>query len=452
MPKAASHGYNGIAQLDTDPEVHMYLRMAKRLLLETDKRLVWKLFWNMGIKGALSVRRFKKKLKQGDVFPPFLYISIINSCNLRCQGCWVDVAAKQQTIDLEAMNKLINEAKAEGNVFFGIVGGEPFMHPQILDIFRAHPDCYFQVFTNGHFITDDVAKELRKVGNVTPLISVEGTEIVSDERRGRPGVLSKTLQGVQNCLNNKVFTGVCTSVCKTNIDDLVAEKWVDRLIEMGVFYTWFHVYRPMGPDASPELCLSHEDQNRIRQFVVDMRVKKPIIFVDAYYDHQGEALCPAATGITHHINPWGGVEPCPIIQFTTDNIHDDQKSLREKLDSEYLKDFRELARDTTRGCIVLERPDLLKGLIEKHGAEDGTARQTALNELEAMQVRRSQYNPETAIPEKSWAYRLAKWQFFNDFGAYNGRDHSASAPVMLTETKTASTPELVQLESKSSDI
>lgn len=430
----------------------MYLRMAKRLLLETDKRLVWKLFWNMGIKGALSVRRFKKKLKQGEVFPPFLYISIINSCNLRCQGCWVDVAAKQQTIDLEAMNKLISEAKAEGNVFFGIVGGEPFMHPQILDIFRAHPDCYFQVFTNGHFITDDVAKELRKLGNVTPLISVEGSEIVSDERRGRPGVLSKTLQGVQNCLNNKVFTGVCTSVCKTNIDDLVTEKWVDRLIEMGVFYTWFHVYRPMGPDASPELCLSHEDQNRIRQFVVDMRVKKPIIFVDAYYDHQGDALCPAATGITHHINPWGGVEPCPIIQFTKDNIHDDQKSLREKLDSEYLKDFRELARDTTRGCIVLERPDLLKELVEKHGADDGTARQTALAELEAMQVRRSQYNPETAIPEKSWAYRFAKWQFFNDFGAYDGRDHSASAPVMLAETKTASTPELVQLESNSSDI
>ncbi|MCA9081325.1 MAG: radical SAM protein, partial [Planctomycetaceae bacterium] len=376
----------------------MYLRMAKRLLLETDKWLVWKLFWNMGIKGALSVQRFKRKLKRGQVFPPFLYISIINSCNLRCQGCWVDVAAKQQTIDVAAMDQLINEAKAEGNVFFGIVGGEPFMHPEILTILSHHPDCYFQVFTNGHFITDEVAKELRRLGNVTPLISVEGTEIVSDERRGRAGVLSKTLQGVQNCLNNKVFTGVCTSVCKTNLDDLVTEKWVDRLIEMGVFYTWFHIYRPMGPEASPELCLSQAEQQRIRQFVVDMRCKKPIVFVDAYYDHQGQALCPAATGITNHINPWGGIEPCPIIQFTTDNIHDDTKTLTEKLNSEFLRDFRELARDTTRGCIVLERPDLLKELVEKHSAEDGTARKTAAAELDAMQIRPSQYNPAHAIP------------------------------------------------------
>ncbi|MCA8993519.1 MAG: radical SAM protein [Planctomycetaceae bacterium] len=411
----------------------MYLRMAKRLLFETDKWALWKLFWNMGVKGSLSVQRFKSKLKRGEVFPPFLYISIINSCNLRCQGCWVDVAAKQQVIDIDAMDKLINEAKANGNVFFGIVGGEPFMHPQILEIFKRHPDCYFQVFTNGHFITDEVAKQLRRFGNVTPLISVEGTEIVSDERRGRPGVLSKTMEGIQNCLNNKVFTGVCTSVCKTNIDDLVTEKWVDRLIEMGVFYTWFHVYRPMGPDSNPELCLTREDQRRIRQFVVDMRVKKPIVFVDAYYDHAGQALCPAATGITHHISPWGGIEPCPIVQFNSDNIHAEGKTLKEKLDSPFLKEFRELARDTTRGCIVLERPDLLEELIEKHGATDGTARQTAKAELHAMEVRPSQYSEEDAIPEKSWAYWLAKRMFFNDFNAYAGRDHSQnSAPAVLS--------------------
>ena len=32
----------------------------------------------------------------GEYFPPFLYISIINSCNLRCQGCWVDVDGAAQ--------------------------------------------------------------------------------------------------------------------------------------------------------------------------------------------------------------------------------------------------------------------------------------------------------------------------------------------------------------------
>lgn len=418
----------------------MLLKMAWRMLRETDKRLLWKLFWNMGIKGMLSVQKHKSRLKRGEYFPPFLYISIINSCNLRCQGCWVDVAAKQQTIAPDAFDKLLRESKQMGNAFFGIVGGEPFMHPHLLDMLARHPDVYFQVFTNGQFITPERAKRMRQLGNVTPLISVEGTEIVSDERRGRSGVLSKTMEGLKNCLDNKVMTGVCTSVCQTNIDDLVTEKWVDRLIEMGVLYTWFHIYRPMGPDACGDLCLTPEQQLRVRRFVVEMRAKKPIIIVDAYHDGEGRALCPAATGITHHINPWGDIEPCPIVQFSKESIHsskEDGRSLREKfLKSSFLHDWRELAQQTTRGCIVLERPDLLQALVEKHQARDSTARKTALAELERMTVRTSQYNPGNEIPEKNWLYRLAKRFWFNDFGVYRGHDHRATAAPFLTSVET----------------
>ena len=392
--------------------------MAKRLLVETDKRLLWKLAWLMGFKGFRSVQKHKRRLKQGEFFPPFLYISIINSCNLRCQGCWVDVAAKQEKIEVAAMNRMIDEAKEMGNSFFGILGGEPFMHPEMMEILAAHPDAYFQVFTNGHFITADIARQLRRMGNVTPLISVEGSEIVSDQRRGQLDVLNKTMEGLHHCLENQVLTGVCTSLCQTNFDDLLDDAWVDRLIELGVMYTWFHVYRPVGPDACPDLSLTPEQQKQARQFVVDTRATKPIIVIDAYYDDQGQALCPAATGFTHHISPWGDIEPCPVIQLATESIHD-PKPLKETFnESEFLRDFRELAATHTRGCVVLERPDLLRQLAERHDARDTTARGTAIAELENMQSRPSQYDPGGEVPERSWAYRFAKRFCFNDFGAY----------------------------------
>ena len=420
------------------------LKLARRMLLEADKRLLWKLAYNMGFKGALSVHRHKLRLKQGQVFPPFLYVSVLNTCNLRCQGCWVDVSMKQQTISPAAFHQLVKEAKGVGNVFFGIVGGEPFMHPQLLDMLAEHPDCYFQIFTNGHFITPERAKRMWQLGNITPLISVEGTEIVSDERRGRGGVLNKTMEGLHNSLKAGVFTGVCTSLARTNIDDLLREEWVDRLIEMGVMYTWFHVYRPMGPHPNPDLCLTPEQALRARKFVVEMRAKKPIVIIDAYHDGEGKALCPAATGISHHINPWGDIEPCPIVQFSKESIHatEDRRPLKEKfLKSAFLADFRKLAASTTRGCIVLERPDLLKTLVEAHGAKDVTARQTALQELAAMTVRTSQYNPTAEIPEKNPFYRLAKRLFFNDFGVYAGHDHSkTAAPGVLNQSPGTAVP------------
>ncbi|MHB8972602.1 MAG: radical SAM/SPASM domain-containing protein [Pirellulaceae bacterium] len=395
----------------------MYFRMAKRLLLETDKRLLWKLAWNAGYKGIRSIRQHRRRLKKGEFYPPFLYISITNSCNLRCQGCWVDVAAKQEKIEAPAMHRLINESREMGNAFFGIVGGEPFMHPQLLDILAEHPDCYFQVFTNGHFITPEVAQRIRKLGNVSPLISVEGNEIVSDQRRGKPQVFSHTMQGLNNCLDAHVLTGVCTSLCQTNMD-LLTEAWLDRLIDMGVLYTWFHIYRPVGAAASPELCLTPAQQKQARRFVVEMRAKKPIIIVDAYYDADGYALCPAVTGFTHHISPWGDIEPCPVIQIAKDSIYD-PRPLREVLGkSEFLRDFRATAATFTRGCIVLERPDLLLALADKHGAKDTTVRQTAFEELRTMQSRASQFNPGNEVPEKNWIYRLFKRLWFNDYGTY----------------------------------
>ncbi len=397
----------------------MYLRLARRFLTETDKRLLLKAAWTLGVRGLWSVHQHKRRLKRGEFFPPFLYLSVINSCNLRCQGCWVDVAAKQHRIEVDAANKTIAQAKAMGNSFFGILGGEPFMHKDLLKIFEANRDVYFQVFTNGHFITDEVAAELRRLGNVTPLISVEGSEIISDTRRGRDGVLNQTMQGLETALRHKLLVGVCTSVCKSNIDDLVSETWVDRLIDMGVMYCWFHIYRPVGPDANPQLALSSDEQRRVRQFVVDTRATKPIIVIDAYHDDAGNALCPAATGFTHHVGPWGDIEPCPVIQLATESIHDDRPLAETFNESEFLRDFREFTAQHTRGCVIMERPDLLVQLAEKHGARDTTVRSAVIDELKAVTPRRSQYQPGDEIPERSFVYRWAKKYAFNDFGAYS---------------------------------
>src|ERR1043166_8739071 len=406
-------------------------RLALRILRTTRPRLLWKFAWNFGVKGVLSVERFKKRLKRGEYFPPFLYISIINSCNLRCQGCWVDVEAERDFIDLEAMNKLIGDAKNHGNSFFGILGGEPFMHPQLLEILAAHPDCYLQLFTNGQFITEKVAAELRRLGNATPLISIEGREIVSDERRGRKDVLNKSLRGLENCLREGLLTGVATSLCQTNINELLTQSWLQELIDRGVHYVWYHTYRAVGPKMSPELALRPEQLARVRRFIVEMRARMPIGMIDAYYDHQGRALCPMATGVSHHISPRGEIEPCPVIQFATENIRDRASVFETMKNSAFLKDFRDAAARNTRGCIVLERPDLIKALVLKHGARDTTVRGTAMAELEAMQPRLSQHLPGQEIPEQHWMYRLAKRFWFNDFGAYRNAGHTADPVVTL---------------------
>jgi MoaA/NifB/PqqE/SkfB family radical SAM enzyme len=395
----------------------MVFALARRVLTETDPKVVAKFLYNFGVKGVRSVELHKKRLKRGEYFPPFLFISVISSCQLRCQGCWVDVAAPAKKLSLDDLNKIVSDANAHGNSYFGILGGEPFLHPQLLDLFAAHPDCYFQVFTNGQLITDEVAGRLRRLGNVTPLISIEGSETVSDERRGRSEVLARTLAGLEACRRHRLLLGVATSVCQTNLD-MVSETWLRRLIAMGVHYVWFHTYRVVGPKPAPHLALRPEQVLAVRRFIVQMRARLPLAIVDAYWDDRGEALCPMATGVSHHIGPGGDIEPCPVLQFATATVTDGPSLYETMTRSAFLRDFRETAARTTRGCIVLERPDLVRELVRKHGARDTTQRGTALAEFEAMTPRRSQHNPGEEIPEEHWAYRFAKKHWFFGFGAY----------------------------------
>ena len=85
---------------------------------------------------------------------------------------------------------------------------------------------------------------------------------------------------------------------------------------------------------------------------------------------------------------------------------------------------------------MLERPDLLQQLVERHGAKDSTARGTAMQELKGMIPRTSQYHPGHEIPEKNVYYRIAKKFLFNDFGVYKGHDHTKTAAPFLVGTTT----------------
>lgn len=408
----------------------MLPELVIRTLRTANPRCVAKFCWNFGLKGMLSVEKFKRRIKRGEFFPPFLYLSIINTCNLRCQGCWVDVEEKD-SIDLETLNRTIVEAKKHGNAFFGILGGEPFMHSGLLDLLAAHPDAYFQVFTNGQLITEKVARRLREIGNTTPLVSIEGREITSDARRGKKEVFTRTMRGLDNCLREGLLTGVATSLCQSNIDELLTEEWLGELIERGVHYAWYHTYRPVGPKPNFELALRPDQLVRVRKFVTEARAKMPIAIIDAYYDGEGRALCPMSTGISHHISPKGDIEPCPIIQFATETIRDPRGIYTTMRDSAFLRDFRDLSARHTRGCVVLERPDLVKDLVVKHGARDTTVRGTAMAELEAMTPRFSQWLPGEEVPEKHWLYRFSKKYWFYDFGAYRDVAHDAEGKARV---------------------
>ncbi|MHC4983092.1 MAG: radical SAM protein [Planctomycetota bacterium] len=392
--------------------------LAKRLISETDWRCLAKFLYSFGLRGVTALRHFERRLKRNELFPPFLFISVTSACNLRCQGCWVTVDGPRKQLNLEALDKIIQAGAQQGNYSYGILGGEPLLHEKLTELFARHRGRYFLLFTNGTLITDSLARRLRKLGNVTPLVSIEGRESTSDIRRGGRDVYAASMRGLDLCRKHRLITGVATSLCKSNITELLTRRFIDELIDRGVHYLWLYIYRPVGADPAPELCLSPNEVLQVRRFVVETRPHVPILIVDAYWDADGRALCPAAAGVSFHIGPGGHVEPCPPIQFARENINNGQGIFDAINRSNFLRAFRQLALRTTPGCILLERPQLLRRFMLAQQACDSSGRGSGLAELASMACRASQHIPGREIPEKHWFYRWAKKRWLLGLGSY----------------------------------
>ena len=105
-------------------------------------------------------------------------------CNLTCEGCYAAEYSPDQDLDRSLMQKIVDEGNDMGVYLFTLLGGEPFMWDELLDFARENKDAYFQVFTNGTLLDHDTIDELAKVGNIAPMLSLEGSPELTDERRG----------------------------------------------------------------------------------------------------------------------------------------------------------------------------------------------------------------------------------------------------------------------------
>lgn len=371
---------------------------------------------NMILKGISGFRKFGKRSMDGKMFPAFQFISVTNECNLRCQGCWVETGASGIYMDPGNIDSIVNAGKKQGSYFFGILGGEPLLHKDLNKVFEKHHDCYFQLFTNGTLLTRQVAQSLKKAGNVTPLVSFEGDEIVADQRRGGRNVYNRTIEAIKTATSSGLITGVAISVCKSNIDMALDDDFVKMLHNLGVLYLWYYIYRPAGTNPNYELALSADEILRLRKYLVDKRKKLPMVLIDSYWSADGVPFCPAADGLSHHINPSGDIEPCPVIQVAAENISDGRlDEVYEK--SELLKAFREEIHVKTKGCVLMEDPAWIRNFAIEHDARNTSNRPGYLDQLASSPVVAS-HGSCPVIPEKSLIYRIAKKKAFFGLGAY----------------------------------
>jgi len=345
------------------------------------------------IRSFLRLRKTNIKSKKarvtekenGIIVPPFLIISITSSCNLKCTGCFAEAAGttchstprsdNNTLLDKDQWCKIIKEATELGVFGFVIAGGEPFLFPDLLDLCKEFKDRFFILLTNGTIFNDKYYKQLKRLGNIAVIISVEGGLEKTDERRGK-GVYNKAMNTLKQLNKIGVISGISITITRSNFKYWMESKNIDELISKGVKIGIFIEYIPTTPipevideKSDHSLILTPDEREIFRDKMLLYRETKKIYIVHSPGDEEFFGGCVSAGCGFAHITPNGDLTPCPVSNIATHNLT--KSSLRDGLGSPLFKKIREnehLLETEGLPCALFAHPKEVDELAKSVGA------------------------------------------------------------------------------------
>lgn len=346
------------------PLYRLFLRLTRELNSNAKRALMNFILnaWFLNKK-----RREKFRLQEGFNPPQLLVISPTERCNLRCKGCWAGMYPKERDMDFKLLERLVREAKEEMGVeFFVISGGEPFLREDLLRLYERFHNTFFMVYTNGTLIDQKTAEKLGKLGNVAPMISVDGFEEDTDRRRGK-NVYRKAIQAMELLKDAGVLFGFSATADRRNAQIVSSEEFVEFMLERGCFWGWYFQYIPIGRNPDPNRMLFPHQRDMLRRRIYKNRNSLPMLLVDFWNDGPQVGGCIAGGRYYLHINCNGDVEPCVFCHFAVENIK--EKSLRQVLRHPLLTEIKNnipYDGNALRPCMLIDRPWIFRDYYHRY--------------------------------------------------------------------------------------
>ncbi|MFL6345804.1 MAG: radical SAM protein [Nitrososphaeraceae archaeon] len=245
-------------------------------------------------KKYISIKLFDSK--------PAMYgsVDVNNICNLHCSHCywWLNRKNDAEDLSAEQWRQIVRRTFKKQHVYVvTLVGGEPTMRPDIIQVFCEEMPRRVCVVTNGTY-------PLKRFENLYFYwISLDGTEEVHDSIRGK-GAYAKTKQNISEYIKGPDRKGkpawkdiwitmTINSLNYNTIENLV-EEWKGKVNKIGFqFHTPFIKNDPLWMPFGSE-------RSKVVDNLISLRKKYPDFVIN------GEKQLSLMKG------NWGGIGTTPV--------------------------------------------------------------------------------------------------------------------------------------------
>ena len=313
---------------------------------------------------AAEIRQ--KRLDSGLPSPPVMICSITNKCNLKCRGCYALARHRTDTAEIssERFEHLIREAAEIGTNIVLLAGGEPLLRMDILEAASRARETIFPVVTNGTLMHGDTLRYFKKHRNLIPVLSIEGNQKRTDERRGT-GLYAKVISAAEILRRSKMFFGLSLTLTKENFEELTDPAILSHYHKLGARLFFFVEYVPVSTEDT-DYCLSPEQKQLLPERTVKLREQLPALYVCLPGEEEQYGGCLAAGRGFIHVGPNGDLEPCPFAPYSDSNILD--MPLKDALNSLLLNRIRSnhhLLTESAGGCTLWENKEWIEEQMQK---------------------------------------------------------------------------------------
>ena len=139
-------------------------------------------------------------------------VKITERCNLFCAHCFVSAGNFGVAMDMEAITRLLIPRLQEMRVVsVTLTGGEPFAHPDVVEIVRLmrNHGMSVSICTNATLVTDEQIETLASMGGVHINVSLDGFRAESHGKfRGSPNSFQKTVETAEKFGNHGLLKGL----------------------------------------------------------------------------------------------------------------------------------------------------------------------------------------------------------------------------------------------------
>lgn len=217
--------------------------------------------------------------KKQDIIPNTVWLTTNMVCNNNCKWCYAKKHLNNGTemVYNDILN-YVNYLKKQGVKKIILIGGEPTIHPEILNIIKTinENNIYVSMATNGRKFSDyNFAKQASLNGLKSINISIKGYDEDTYMSNTNNFGFEEMINGYKNAIDCGINTSLSYVICDT--DHKKFDKFWNAVKIHGLNNILFQLYKPSVDDNSNPISI--EELADMCKYVYDKIYKDNIDFV-----------------------------------------------------------------------------------------------------------------------------------------------------------------------------